>query len=323
LRSAPTGARPIRRAGSTRRVQPCPRLSPLQRLWRRPGWTAPAPPARGLLSRPPPPAPSPPAGHAPDLLTRGLGGGALVPTFPTVDPFSNAAYATRAAEQRTAPARAPLGATGPQRGGPAWAQVDNESACSGGPPPQVLRAPVRRCLSPGIEVRFPPIGGADYTWPIEPCNPLWAPQFWAPPRFLPRGRLPPARRASLRGSHPDYVAPRPPETPPRWRAGHRLQRLPQALAVRIPASRPIRAGLVHAVRGGSANGQGPFPQEGFPGGKRSRRPYGGLPVATTKQSLTVYAQAPAAADGRTLQVFADPLAARGAPVLTPLAGLPA
>jgi hypothetical protein len=321
LRYAPTGARTIRRELSKRRVKPCPSLSTIQRSLRRHGLTAQAPTAPGLPYRPHPSAPSPNAVHATDIITRWLEGGTLVQTFTTVDHFSNAASATIAAEKRTAAARAHLLATWQKLGVPVLAQFDNESVFSGGPHPQVLSATVRLCLYLGIEVLFTPIGEADYNWQIETVNHLWATQFWDKHRFPQRWRIPPALQAFLCWYNTDYVAPRQQDTPTRLRAGQRLRRLPKSLAARIPESLPISAGLVQAVRCVSANGQVTFLKEFFPVGKRYRSQYVWLTLDTAKQSLTVYSQAQAEADWRTLKVFAYPLAERVAPVLTPFACL--
>lgn len=321
LRYAPAGARTIRRELSKRRVKPCPSLSTIQRILRRHGLTAQAPTAQGLPYRPHPSATYPNAVHATDIITRWLEGGTLVQSFTTVDHFSNAAYATIAAEKSTAAARAHLLDTWQKLGVPVLAQFDNESVFSGGPHPQVLSATVRLCLYLGIEVLFTPIGEADYNWQIETFNHLWATQFWDKHRFLHRWRIPPAMQAFLRWYNTDYVAPRQQDTPTRLQARHRLRRLPKSLTARIPESLPISAGLVHAVRCVSANGQVTFLKEFFPVGKRYRSQYVWLTLDTAKQSLTVYSQAQAEADWRTLKVFAYPLDERVAPVLTPFACL--
>jgi hypothetical protein len=125
----------------------------------------------------------------------------------------------------------------------------------------------------------------------------------------------------LRWYNTDYGAPRQQDPPTRLRAGHRLKRRPESWAARLPASLPISAGLVPAVRCVSAKGQVTFLKEFFPVGKRYRSQYVWLTLDTTKQSLTVYSQAQAEADWRTLKVFADPLAERVAPVLTQFACL--
>jgi hypothetical protein len=228
LRYAPTGARPIRRELSQRRVKPCPGLSPIQRILRRPGLPAQAPTAPGLPSRPHPSATYPHAVHATALITRWLAGGTLVQTCTTVDHFSTAAYATLAAEKSTTAARAPLWAPWRQLGGPDLAQVDNASVFSGGPHPHVLSALGRLCWYLGIEGLFTPRAAADYNWQIETFNHLWAMQFWDNHPFPPRWRIPPALPAFLRWSTTDYGAPRQPDTPTRLRAGHRLRRLPKS-----------------------------------------------------------------------------------------------
>ena len=66
--------------------------------------------------------------HATDIITRWLEGGTLVQTFTTVDHFSNAAYATIAAEKSTTAARAHLVATWRQPGVPDLAQFEPASA---------------------------------------------------------------------------------------------------------------------------------------------------------------------------------------------------
>jgi len=321
LRYAPTGARTIRRELSKRRVKPCPSRSTIQRILRRHGLTAQAPTAQGLPYRPHPSAPYPNAVHATDIITRWLEGGTRVQTFTTVAHCSHAASATLHAEKSTAAARKHRLATWRQLGVPDLAQVDNESAFSGGPPPHVLSASVRLGLYLGLEVLFTPRAEADYNWQVETFNHLWATQFWAKHRFPRRWRIPPALQAFLHWYNTDYGAPRQPDTPPRLRAGHRLRRLPKLVAARIPESLPISAGLVHVLRCVSAKGQVTFLKELFPVGKRYRGQYIWLTLATAQQSLTLYSQGQAEADWHLLKVFAYPLAEPVKPVLKQFACL--
>jgi hypothetical protein len=317
LRYAPVGVRTIRRELGKRRVKPCPSLSTIQRILRRHRLTIQTPTDEGPPYRPHPPAPYPNAVQATDIITRWLEGGPVVQTFTTVDHWSNAAYATLHAEKSTAAAREHLLAMWRQLGVPDLAQFDNESVFSGGPHPQVLSAIVRLCLYLRIEVLFTPVEEADYNWQIETFNHLWATQFWNKHHFTHRWRIPPALQAFLRWYNTDYVAPRQQATPTRLRTGQQLLRLPKALAAQIPESLPISAGLVHAIRCVSADGQVTFLKESFPVGKRYRNQYVWLTLDTAQQSLTVYYQAQAEADWHLLKVFAYPLAEPVKPVLKP------
>jgi len=320
LRYAPIGARTIRRELQKRRVKPCPSLSTIQRVLQRAGLTQVAEPD-GHAYRPHPPADYPNAVQATDIVTRWLTGGEVVQTFTTVDHFTNAAYATPQANKRAATARQHLLKTWQKLGLPDLAQFDNESAFSGSRHPHRLGPIVRLCLYVGSEVLFTPEYEADYNWVDETFNNFWAHQFWDKHHFTSRGRIPPALRRFLEWYDTDYVAPRQADTPSQLRKGHRLHRLPAALAAHIPDDLPLCQGHVHAIRRVAADGQVKFLNEAFRVGKRYHDKYIWLTLDTAQQTLTAYAQAQAEADWQTLKVFPYPLDEPVHPILKQFARL--
>ncbi len=307
LRYAPIGPRTIRRELVKRRVKPVPSLSTIQRIVQRRGLTHSNTANLSEPYRPHPPAEYPNAVQATDIITRWIEGGETVQTFTTVDLFSNAASATSQAHKSADAARHYLLQTWQTLGVPNLAQFDNESVFSGGRHPHVLGRTVRLCLYLGIEVLFTPENEADYNWDVEAFNNLWAHQFWATHHFTHRYRIPPAQRAFLRWHYMDYVAPRQTDTPARLRRGHPIYHLSKSLAAQIPASLPICAGWVHAVRYVSDEGRVTFLNESFQVGKRHAGQYVWLTLSTTQQRLTVYYQAQAENDWQTLKVFPYPL----------------
>jgi hypothetical protein len=259
--------------------------------------------------------------QATDIITRWIEGGETVQTFTTVDLFSNAALATSGAHKSTAAARQHLLQTWQTLGVPNLAQFDNESVFNGGRHPHVLGRTVRLCLYVGVEVLFTPEDEADYNWQVESFNNLWAHQFWGRHHFTHRYRIPPAQRAFLRWHYRDYVAPRQTDTPVRLRRGHRVYHLSKSWAAHIPATLPICAGRVHAIRCVSDEGRVTFLNESFRVGKRQAGHYVWLTLNTAKQRLTVYYQAQAEEDWQTLKVFPYPLDEPVQPVLEYFAGL--
>jgi len=172
LRLTSGGARAMQKEWWRRSPEPAPRLRTLQRVLQLPQRTAPPPKPWRQVSRPPPLATSPNAGHATDLITRWIMGGAGVQTFHPVDISSNDAFSTSHATTTATAACEHFLQTWHQLGGPDVAQFDNESACSGGTHPGALGKVVRRCLSMGLEVLFIPLGEADYNSPVETFNHL-------------------------------------------------------------------------------------------------------------------------------------------------------
>src|SRR3970040_391976 len=93
LRYAPVGARTIRRELEKRRVKPCTRFRPIQRILQRRGLTQPQP-AEARSYRPHPLATYPNAVQATDIVTRWLTGGEGGATFTTVDHLTHSVSAT-------------------------------------------------------------------------------------------------------------------------------------------------------------------------------------------------------------------------------------
>jgi hypothetical protein len=186
LRFTSVGARTMQREWRHRYPEPAPSLSTIQRVLTRSHLPTQSPTPCHRASRPHPHAAYPDAVHATDIITRWITGGEVVQTFKTVDLYSNDACSTSHAPQTAAAACEHFLHTWQQLGVPDVAQVDNESAFSGGNHPWVLGTVVRLCLYMGIDVLFIPLGEADDHSPVETCNHLWAQQCWGRHRLTRR-----------------------------------------------------------------------------------------------------------------------------------------
>jgi len=175
LRFAGVGARTIQREYRKRYGRP-PSLSTIQRILTRHHCINQK--HKRKKYRPHPTADYPNAVHATDIITRWITGGTVVQTFNTVDIYSNEVASTTRANKSAADARHHLLSTWKTLGIPDLAQFDNESAFSGGRYAHKISQVVRVCLYFGIAVLFTPLDEADYNWPVEIFNQLWAKQFW-------------------------------------------------------------------------------------------------------------------------------------------------
>ncbi len=304
-RFAGVGARTIQ-GEYRKRYDPSPSLSTIQRILTRNHCTTPTPSKRQRY-RPHPLARYPNAVQATDIITRWITGGTVVQAFHTVDVYSNDVASTIHANKTAADARQHLLNTWKTLGIPDLAQFDNESAFSGGRYARQISQVVRLCLYFGIPVLFTPLGEADYNWPAEDFNALWAKQFWKRHHFTRRGDVPRVQRAFLDWYRTHYVAPRQSDTPARLRRGHRLHRLPAPWAEQVPDPLPIYAGQIQAVRRVDETGYVGFLNEPLRIGKRYAGRYLWLTLDTGRQQLTVWYQVGADADWRQLKVRDYPL----------------
>jgi len=320
LRVAPVGARTIQHEWRKRYGFP-PSLRTIQRVLCRSHLTRqPAQPPRHAY-RPHPAAEYPDAGHATDIITRWLSGGAVVQTFNTVDVYSNDVTSTTHATKTAAEACQHLLHTWQTLGVPDLVQFDNESAFSGGRQHQGLSTVVRLCLYFGIEILLTPLGEADYNWPVETFNHLWARQFWDRHHFTRRRDIPRVQRASLQWYRTDYVAPRQADTPVRLRFGYQIRYLSAHCVTHLPDPLPLCAGSLHGVRQVATEGWVTFLHEPFRIGKRYGHRYVWLTLDTANQRLTVWYQAHDEAPWQWLTEFVYELDEPVAPVLPQFARL--
>ena len=300
-RFAGRGARTIQH-NYRKRYGPPPSLSTIQRILKRNQCITHTQPKRKRY-RPHPPAEYPNAVQATDIITRWITGGSVVQAFHTVDVYSNDVASTIHAHKAAADACDHLLNTWKTLGIPDLAQFDNESAFSGGRYARQISQVVRLCLYFGIPVLFTPVGEADYNWPAETFNALWAKQFWNRHHFSRRRDVPRVQRSFLDWYRTDYVAPRQSDTPARLRRGHRIHRLPARWAAPAPAPLPICVGQIHAVRRVDEAGYIRFLNEPIRIGTRYARRYVWLTLDTGQQQLTVWYQPCAEADWRQLQAL--------------------
>jgi hypothetical protein len=303
LRFAPVGAHTIHHEWYKRYGTP-PSLSTIQRVLHRHQLTIHTPRQARTAYRPHPAATSPNAVHATDIITRWITGGEVVQTFNTVDVYSNDAASTTHATKTADQACRHLLHTWQELGIPDLVQFDNESAFSGGRHRRHFSPVVRLCLYFGIHVLLTPLGEADYNWPVETFNHLWAKQFWSRHHFTRRQDIPRVQRAFLQWYRTDYIAPRQPATPRQLRRGFRIQRLSAHGAATVPDPLPLCAGYVHAVRRVSPEGWVTFLNEPFHIGRCYRGRYVWLSLDTTHQCLTAWYQARAEAEWQWLKDFA-------------------
>jgi hypothetical protein len=303
-RFAGVGARTIQ-SEYRKRYGPPPSLSTIQRILNRNHRTTSQP--KRQRYRPHPLAEYPNAVHATDIITRWITGGAVVQAFHTVDVYSNDVASTIRAHKTAADACQHLLNTWKTLGIPDLAQFDNESAFSGGRYARKISQVVRLCLYFGIPVLFTPLNEADYNWPAETFNALWAKQFWNRHQFSRRGDVPRVQRSFLAWYRTTYVAPRQSDTPARLRRGHRLHRLPARWAEQLPDPLPICAGQIHAVRRVDETGDVRFLNEPIRVGKRYAGRYVWLTLDTGQQQLAIWYQPCADADWRQLKVRDYPL----------------
>lgn len=302
LRFAPVGARSIQHEWGTHYGSP-PSLSTIERVLRRHQLTPQAPRQSRDAYRPHPPAPYPNAVQVTDIITRWITGGEVVQTFNTVDVYSNDACSTTQATKTAAATCQHLLSTWQTLGVPDLAQFDNESAFSGGRQPRVLSTVVRLCLYFGIHVLLTPLGEADYNWPVETFNHLWATQFWNRHHFTRRRDIPRGQRAFLQWYRTAYIAPRQADTPARLRHGYRIRYLSAHGVATVPARLPLCSGQVSTVRRVSEAGWVTFLNEPFRIGRGYRGRYVWLTLDTTLQCLTVWYQAQAEAEWQWLKDF--------------------
>jgi hypothetical protein len=304
-RFAGIGARTIQREYHKRFGQP-PSLSTLQRILNRNHCIS-AVKSNRQQYRPHPEAACPNAVQATDIITRWITGGTVVQTFNTVDVYSNDACSTTHANKTAADARQHLLNTWETLGIPNLAQFDNESAFSGGRYARKISQVIRLCLYFGIAVLFTPLQEADYNWPVEIFNELWAKQFWNRHRFSRRGDVPRVQRTFLEWYRTDYMAPRQTDTPSRLRQGNTLHRLPGQWANQVPDPLPLCAGEIQAVRCVADTGHVSFLNESFRIGKRYAGRYVWLTVETHRQRLTIWYQPRTSAKWRKLKELDYPL----------------
>lgn len=311
VRFAGVGARAIQRE-YRKRYGPPPSLSTIQRILHRNHCTQ--TPDKRKRYRPHPPAEYPNAVQATDIITRWITGGIVVQAFHTIDVYSNDVASTIHANKATGDACQHLLVTWKTLGIPDLAQFDNESAFSGGRYARKISQVVRLCLYFGIPVLFTPLGEADYNWPAETFNALWAKQFWNRHHFSRRGDVSRVQHAFLDWYRTDYVAPRQSDTPARLRRGHCLHRLSARWADQVPNPLPLCAGQIHAVRRVDETGYVSFLNEPIRIRKRYAGRYVWLTLDTGHQQLTVWYQPGADADWRQLKVRDYPLEENVLPV---------
>jgi hypothetical protein len=280
-------------------------LSTIQRILNRNHRTQPQ--RQRKRYRPHPSAEYPNAVQATDIITRWISGGTVVQAFHTVDVYSNDVASTIHANKAARDAQHHLLQTWKTLGIPGLAQFDNESAFSGGRYARKISQVVRLCLYVGIPVLFTPLDEADYNWPVETFNALWAKQFWGRHHFSRRRDVPRVQRSFLDWYRTEYVAPRQSDTPARLRHGHRLHRLPASWANQVPAPLPICVGQIHAVRRVDDAGYVSFLNEPIRIRKRYAGRYVWLTLDTRRQQLTVWYQPCAGADWRQLKVLHHPM----------------
>jgi hypothetical protein len=303
-RFAGVGARTIQ-SEYRKRYGPPPSLSTIQRMLNRNHRTTPQ--RKRKRYRPHPAAEYPNAVHATDIITRWITGGAVVQAFHTVDVYSNDVSSTIHANKTAADACQHLLNTWKTLGIPDIAQFDNESAFSGGRYARKISQVVRLCLYFGIPVLFTPLDEADYNWPAETFNALWAKQFWKRHHFSRRCDVPRVQRSFLEWYRNAYVAPRQSDTPVHLRHGHRIHRLPAHWADQLPDPLPICAGHIHAVRRVDETGYVRFLNEPIRIGKRLAGRYVWLTLDTCRQHLAIWYQPRAEADWHQLKMRDYPL----------------
>ena len=320
LRFAGVGVRAIQRE-YRKRYGPPPSLSTLQRILDR-NQCIPHASRKRDVYRPHPAAEYPNATQATDIITRWIAGGAVVQTFNTVDVYSNDASSTTHASKTAAEACQHLLQTWKTLGIPDLAQFDNESAFSGGRHPRVISQVVRLCLCLGISVLFIPLGEADYNWPVEIFNELWAERCWNRHHFSRRCDVPRVQRAFLEWYRTDYIAPRQSNTPIQLQRGYRIHRLSaRGTTAHLPHPLPICAGQIHAVRRVSETGDVSFLNESIRIGKRYRGRYVWLTLDTACQRLTIWYQSRADAEWQQLKELDYLLDETVVPVPKQFAGL--
>jgi putative transposase len=303
-RFAGVGARTIQ-SEYHKRYGPPPSLSTIQRMLNRNHRTMPQ--RKRKRYRPHPAAEYPNAVQATDIITRWITGGTVVQAFHTVDVYSNDVSSTIRANKTAADACQHLLNTWKTLGIPDLAQFDNESAFSGGRYAHKIGQVVRLCLYFGIPVLFTPLDEADYNWPAETFNALWAKQFWKRHHFSRRCDVPRVQRSFLEWYRTDYVAPRQSDTPVHLRRSHRIRRLPAHWADLLPDPLPICAGQIHAVRRVDETGYVRFLNERIRVGKRFAGCYVWLTLDTRRQHLVIWYQPHAEADWRQLKMRDYPL----------------
>ena len=311
VRFAGVGARAIQ-GEYRKRHGPPPSLSTIQRILQRNHCTLTQ--GKRKRYRPHPPAEYPNAIHATDIITRWITGGIVVQAFHTVDVYSNDVASTIHANKAAVEACQHLLEAWKTLGIPDLAQFDNESAFSGGRYARKISQVVRLCLYFGIPVLFTPLGEADYNWPVETFNALWAKRFWNRHHFSRRGDVSRVQRAFLDWYRTDYVAPRQSDPPTRLRRGHRIHRLSARWADQVPDPLPLCAGQIHAVRCVDETGYVSFLNQPIRVGKRYAGCYVWLTLDTGHRQLIVWYQPCADADWRQLKVRDYPLEENVLPV---------
>jgi hypothetical protein len=175
-------------------------------------------------------------------------------------------------------------------GFPAFLQVDNDSAFSGGgKAKRAFSQFVRRCLYVGVEPIFLPVAEPERNGDVESLNRLWNRAFWNRRRFK-------SFRQVVQTA-PDFyhwylTRYRPPklrgQTPAQARAARPRPQMTAAHVRALPSPLPLTAGRVHFIRKVSADGAITILNEPWRVGKRRAGQYVWATITTHTRRLTIY-----------------------------------
>jgi hypothetical protein len=225
-----------------------------------------------------------------DWTCRYLQKGPKVYAFHTLDLETRDFYQTLATDKSASTVWTHLVQGWKRLGFPAFLQVDNDSAFSGGgKAKRAFSQFVRLCLYVGVEPIFLPVAEPDRNGDIESLNRLWNHAFWNRRHFKSLGHV---RRTAPDFHHWYLTQYAPPklhgQTPARARAAQPRPKLTATQQQDWPSPLPITAGRVHFIRQVSSEGTISILNETWRVGKRLTGKYVWATITTSTRRLTIY-----------------------------------
>ncbi len=238
-----------------------------------------------------------------DWTCRYLQKGPKVYAFHTLDMETRNFYQTLATDKSSNTVWAHLVQGWKRLGFPAFLQMDNDSAFSGGgKAKRAFSQFVRLCLYVGVEPIFLPVAEPKRNGDVESLNRLWNRAFWNRRRFKTLGHI---RRTAPDFYHWYLTHYAPPKlhglTPARAYAAHSRPKLTAAQQRDWPSPLPITAGRLHFIRQVSAEGTISILNETWRVGKRLTGKYVWATITTHTRRLTIYYRRSAKVAWRTIK----------------------
>jgi len=225
-----------------------------------------------------------------DWTCRYLQKGLKVYAFHTLDLETRDFSQTLATDKSGDTVRAHLLRGWKSLGFPAFLQVDNDSAFSGGgKAKRAFSQFVRLCLCVGIEPIFLPVAEPNRNGDVESLNRLWNRAFWNRRRFRTLSHVYRAAPDFYGWYLTHYTPPKlGGQTPAQVRTVRPRPKLTARQLRALPPALPLTAGRVHFIRKVSGEGTISILNESWRVGKRLAGQYVWATITTHTRRLTIY-----------------------------------